>query len=119
MAEPRSAATMEIWTYSTPGIVGADLVGFSVEATDGGIGKVDEATEEAGRRFIVVDTGPWIFGKKVLLPAGVIDRVDLDAETVYVERTKDEIKNAPEFDPDTGRLDEQYHRNLGDYYTGF
>jgi hypothetical protein len=24
----------------------------------------------------VVDTGPWIFGRKVLLPAGVVERID-------------------------------------------
>jgi hypothetical protein len=44
----------------------ANLVGYSVEAADGGIGKVDEATNEVGSSYIVVDTGPWIFGKKVL-----------------------------------------------------
>jgi hypothetical protein len=34
-----------------------DLNGFNVEASDGKIGKVDEATHEAGGSFIVVDTG--------------------------------------------------------------
>ena len=53
-----------------------DLTGYSVEALDGSIGKVDEATHVTGRSSIVVDTGPWIFGKKVLLPAGVIDRIE-------------------------------------------
>ena len=38
-----------------------------MEATDGSIGKVDEATSEGGSSYIVVDTGPWIFGKKVQL----------------------------------------------------
>ncbi len=94
-----------------------DLAGFSVEAVDGGIGKVDEASYDVGASYIVVDTGPWIFGKKVLLPAGVIQDVDLDAETVYVNRTKDEIKNAPEFDPETYRS-EDYRAQLGGYYTG-
>ncbi len=94
---------MDPWTYGNAETLGVDatrnldLTGFSVEATDGGIGKVDEATYETSRSYIVVDTGPWIFGKKVLLPAGVVQRVDLDSETVFVNRTKDEIKNAPEF----------------------
>ena len=70
---------------------GADLVGYNVEAVDGGIGKIDEATYEAGSS-VVVDTGPWIFGKKVMLPASVVTRVDVDEETVFVSRTKDEIK---------------------------
>ena len=41
-----------------------DVAGYSVEALDGGIGKVDEATYDVGSSYIVVDTGPWILGKK-------------------------------------------------------
>jgi hypothetical protein len=92
-----------------------DLSGFKVEARDGDIGKVDEATHEAGGSYIVVDTGPWIFGKKVMIPAGVIRDVDLDTESVFVDRTKDEIKNAPEFDEKRYR-DQSYRTELGDYY---
>jgi hypothetical protein len=66
-------------------------------------------------RYIVVDTGPWIFGKKVLLPAGVIDRVDSADETVYVKRTKDQIKDSPEFDEATYR-DSAYRTEVGSYY---
>jgi hypothetical protein len=108
-------ATADIWTYREQTWSGTDLTGFSVEATDGGIGKVDEATYEVGGSYIVVDTGPWIFGKKVLLPAGVIDRVDADAETIYVNRMKDEIKDAPEFD-ESRYADEAYRSEIGGYY---
>jgi hypothetical protein len=114
---------MDPWTYGDADTIGVDatrnldLTGFSVEATDGSIGKVDEATYETSRSYIVVDTGPWIFGKKVMLPAAVVERVDLDSETVFVNRTKDEIKNAPEFDETTYR-DEAYRSQVGDYYSG-
>jgi hypothetical protein len=114
-------AVVELWTFTieTPGIdlSRVDLTGFKVEARDGGIGKVDEATHEAGGSFIVVDTGPWIFGRKVLLPAGVIRDVDLDTEMVFVGLTKDEIKNAPEFDETTYR-DQSYRNELDEYYRG-
>jgi hypothetical protein len=105
----------EIWTLSVPAAPSVDLSGFKVEALDGSIGKVDEATYEAGGSFIVVDTGPWIFGKKVMLPAGVIRDIDLDTETVFVSRTKDQIKNAPEFDEKRYR-DQSYRNELGHYY---
>ena len=106
-------ATVEMWTFKTAQNV--DLTGFKVEAIDGDIGKVDEATNEVGGSFIVVDTGPWIFGKKVMLPAGVIMRVDDNDEKVFVNRTKDQIKNAPEFD-DSMIRDEGYRGRLGSYY---
>jgi hypothetical protein len=111
-------ATTDLWTYTVVAdtdLTATDLTGFSVEALDGGIGKVDEATNDITGSYIVVDTGPWIFGKKVLLPAGVIRDVDLDTETVYVNRTKEQIKNAPEFDKDTYR-DDTYRSQLGTYY---
>lgn len=118
MDRERSQATTDIWTFSESSIDAASLIGFSVEATDGGIGKIDEATGEAGRSQFIVDTGPWIFGKKVMLPAGVVDRVDPDTETVFVSRSKDEIKNAPEFDADVHRDDDEYRSRLGGYYDG-
>jgi hypothetical protein len=106
----------DIWTYRDTASLGtADLTGFSVEALDGEIGSVDEATWDVGSSYLVVDTGPWIFGKKVMLPAGVIDRIDLDGERVFVSRTKDEIQNAPEFD-EVGYRDETYRSDLGTYY---
>jgi hypothetical protein len=110
-------SSADMWTYRDQSWSGADLSGFDVEALDGGIGSVDEATAETGGSYIVVDTGPWIFGKKVILPAGVIDRIDPAERKVYVDRTKDEIKAAPEFDED--RLtDDAYRGELSGYYSG-
>ena len=105
----------EIWTFGVTTAPTVDLSGFKVEALDGSIGKVDEATHEAGGSFVVVDTGPWIFGKKVMLPAGVVDRVDHENRKVFVSRSKDEIKNAPEFDESRYR-DESYRTELAGYY---
>ena len=113
--------TIELWTFAlaTPGIdlMNTDITGFKVEARDGSIGKIDEATHEAGGSFVVVDTGPWIFGKKVVLPAGTIRDIELDTETVFVNLTKDEIKNAPEFDENKYR-EQSYRDDLAGYYGG-
>ena len=107
-------ATTDLWNYRDT-TWGSNLTGYKVEATDGGIGKVDEATYDVGSSYIVVDTGPWIFGKKVLLPAGVIDRVDTNDQLIYVSRTKDEIKDSPEFDENRYR-DVTYRDEVGSYY---
>ncbi len=104
----------DLWKFRE-GQIGSDVVGFKVEAFDGGIGKIDEATDEAGAGRIVVDTGPWIFGRKVVLPAGVIERIDMAEKTVLVSRTKDEIKSAPEFDDDMG-FSEDYRASLDEHY---
>jgi hypothetical protein len=111
----------DVWTYRDQQHLGTsiadfDVSGFQVEASDGSIGKVDEATYESGSGYIVVDTGPWIFGKKVMLPAGVVESVDMSEEIVFVNRTKEQIKNAPEFD-DSMVSDNEYRTRLGDYYA--
>ena len=93
---------------------GYDLVGYDVEATDGSIGKIDEATNEAAGSYLVVDTGFWIFGKKRLIPAGVVSRVDHDSMKVYVNLTKERIKSAPDYDRDTWGDDSRTRHS--DYY---
>jgi hypothetical protein len=83
--------TWEPWSLRDHESAASDdraIVGFDVQAIDGHIGKVDEANTEVGTSQIVVDTGPWIFGRKVLLPAGCIERIDWAEEQVYVDRTK-------------------------------
>jgi hypothetical protein len=109
-------ATVDIWMYREDWET-ADLGGFTVEAVDGHLGKVDEASAEVGASYLIVDTaGPWFSGKKVMLPAGVVERVDLKERKVYVDRTKDEIKNAPEFD-EAGYRERGYRETLGGYYS--
>lgn len=119
---------MEIYTYridvySLAGDAEAarrklpDVTGFDVEASDGHIGKVDEATYEESSSCLVVDTGFWIFGKKRMIPAGVVQRVDPDQKKVYVNMTKDQIKDAPDYEPDRHQADEKgYHEEVGEYY---
>jgi hypothetical protein len=107
----------EMWTYRDDAVGEIDVTGFSIEAVDGGIGKVDEATYDVGRSYLVVDTGPWILGRKVMLPAGVIDRIDAENETVFVSCTKEEIEDAPELD-ETLASDEEQRQRIGTYYAG-
>ncbi|MET9646344.1 PRC-barrel domain-containing protein [Streptomyces syringium] len=112
--------TENIWGYHpTAGhTAGTSLVGYKVEATDGSIGKVDKHSDDVGSAYLVVDTGVWIFGKHVLLPAGTIIRIDADEQKIYVGRTKAEIKDAPEFDKEKHLGDPGYHDQVGGYYGG-
>jgi hypothetical protein len=104
----------DLWTY--PDSVGRlDLTGFDAEAVDGEIGTVEGTSLEAGAGYLVIDTGRWIFGRKVLIPAALVERVDRDEETVYIGRTKDEIEHAPEFHED-GSKDAAYRDRVGAYY---
>ncbi|MFJ3234279.1 PRC-barrel domain containing protein [Streptomyces sp. NPDC086787] len=113
--------TENVWNYApTAGhTADSDLAGYTVEATDGHIGKVDKHSSDVGSQYIVVDTGAWIFGKQVLLPAVTITLIDHETRTISVARSKDQIKSAPEFDKDKHLGDPAYRDQIsGHYGTG-
>jgi hypothetical protein len=97
----------------------ADIIGYQVIADDGEVGRIDQATDEVDAAAIVVDTGFWIFGKRRMLPAGVIDRIDAEDGTVRVNLTKDQIKHAPDYvDEAADRAAHDLHReHLMSYYS--
>jgi len=45
----------------------------------------------------------------------VVDMVDVTNRKLIVNRSKDEIQNAPEFDPEQYK-EESYRNNIGTYY---
>jgi hypothetical protein len=92
-----------------------NLVGYDVEASDGHIGKIDEASNDAGLAHLVVDTGFWIFGKKRLIPAGVVRSIDDDYQKVHISLTKDDVKSAPDFDEERRDYRDEYDT----YYSRF
>jgi hypothetical protein len=94
-----------------------DVVGYDVEATDGSIGRIDASTAETDRAFVVVDTGMWIFGKKRIIPAGLVTRVDHDAKTVTVTVSKDQVRAAPDYE-ELADDDESMER-YAEYYSPF
>lgn len=112
--EPDASDTEQAGTATGP--VDLDLTGYTVHATDGDIGTIDEASYEVGSARLVVDTGPWIFGRKVLLPAGLMRDVDHAAQKLYVSCTRRQIKDSPEYDPDSFDKPE-YRDRVGTYYT--
>jgi uncharacterized protein (TIGR02271 family) len=85
---------------------GRDFKGYDVHAgkTDERIGHVyDLLVDESGRlRYFVVDTGFWIFGKKVLLPVG-LSRLNHEDKIVYAFgiSNKQQVETLPEYNEQT------------------
>ena len=99
---------------------GDDIKSFSVyDYTNDKIGSVhDVIVDEAGHfRYLVIDTGFWIFGKKVLLPVGRAS-VDYSQERVYVQGlTKQQAESLPEYD-DSMTIDYDYEERVRRVYRG-
>ncbi|MEG4530199.1 DUF2382 domain-containing protein [Microcoleus sp. D2_18a_D3] len=89
--------------YREAAFNGEDIKGLDIYAgnTDEKIGSIDTAlVDETGRfRYFVVDTGFWIFGKKVLVPVALC-RVEVDAERIYATglKSKDQAERLPRYE---------------------
>ncbi len=78
-----------------------DVTGYSIQKTDGEIGHVDDfiVDDDAWTiRYMVIDTGTWLPGKKILVAPRWIATVDWKNSNVYVNLSREAIKSGPEFD---------------------
>lgn len=76
---------------------------------------VDEAS---GRfRYLVVDTGFWIFGKKVLLPVGLADIRHTDKRIYAKGLTRSQVESLPNFE-DLEKADYDYEEEVRGVYRG-
>lgn len=92
---------------------------YSVYADrDNKVGSVEDGLfdDTTGQfRYLIVDTGSWIFGKKVLLPIGRA-QFDNNEQRVYVNGlTKKQIENLPEYDGNND-VDYEYEENVRGVY---
>jgi uncharacterized protein (TIGR02271 family) len=97
---------------------GDDVKGLGVYTEgDEKIGTVsDVLVDENGHfRYLVVDLGFWIFGKKVLLPIGR-SRIDYNADRVYaIGMTREQAENLPEYS-DRMTVDYDYEERVRGVY---
>jgi sporulation protein YlmC with PRC-barrel domain len=94
-----------------------DLKGTAIHATDGDIGKVADFLfddESWAIRYLVVDTGKWLPGRKVLISPISIDAA-LKNDGLRLSLTKDQIKNSPPIDADKP-VSRQYESEYLSYY---
>lgn len=95
-----------------------ELRHYHVQGTDDAIGHVDDfIADDAtwGVRYLVVDTSNWWFGKKVLIAPHWAHRISWKDKNVYVDMTREEIKNSPEWNGEAA-VNRQYEQRLYDYY---
>jgi uncharacterized protein YrrD len=81
----------------------ASLKGYAIEASDGRLGTVSDFLFDDASwlvRWLVVDTGKWLSGRKVLLPPSALGHLDQKREQFSVRLTMQEVKDSPDIDAD-------------------
>jgi sporulation protein YlmC with PRC-barrel domain len=102
-----------------------DLRGYLIHATDGFIGTVSDFyfdDEDWGVRYLVVDTGSWLVGRKVLISPLAIGPPDWMTRVLPVSLTKAQVERSPDIDtrkPVSRQHEAEYFRYYGyPYYWG-
>jgi hypothetical protein len=104
----------DVWSFPDPGVVVGDLVGYAVEALDGRFGRVDDASADTASCCLVVAFGR-LATRKVALPAGFVNLIDEAGSTIHVNATKDEIRQAPDYEPIGLKFDD-YKESVAVHY---
>jgi sporulation protein YlmC with PRC-barrel domain len=96
----------------------SELKGYSISATDGEIGQVEDFyfdDEHWAVRYLIVDTGGWLLGRKVLISPISIGRAAPDRQSLAVALSKQQIENSPSIDSEKP-VSRQYENSFYDYY---
>jgi hypothetical protein len=110
----------DVWQYRQSMAFSAasvDVSGFDVVGPDGLVGTVDKASNDVRVNYVIVDTGDWLEGRQVMLPAAAVERIDATARQVIIDLTMDDIRGAPEFQPKKLRS-AKFEDALTGYYHG-
>lgn len=102
------------------------LKGYSLNASDGEIGKLEEIYFDDIRwavRYFVVHTGGWLLGQNVLIVPSVIKAIDDENKFLEVDLTQAQIKDCPPVNtkmPVSRHYEQEYYRYYGwePYWTG-
>jgi uncharacterized protein YrrD len=95
-----------------------EVTGYQLAATDGDIGHVDDffIDEESWQiNYLLVDTGGWLSGRKVLISPKWITEIRWEDSDVRVNATREQVKNSPEYNPH-GTIDRRYESDLHTHY---
>jgi uncharacterized protein YrrD len=90
-----------------------EITGYHIQATDGDMGHVDNLlfdNEQWGVRYLIVDTGNWWMGKKVLISPFAVTSIAWSDRTISIDVNQAQVKASPEWDPNTAEMEDHQHR---------
>lgn len=95
-----------------------EVTGYHIAALDGEIGHVEDFILDDQTwtiRYLVIDTRSWLPAKKVLVSPAWVNDVSWAARKVYIDLTRESVKNAPEYRPHDP-VNRAYEARLHDYH---
>ncbi len=96
----------------------SSIRGFAIHASDGDLGAVTDILFEDSNwtaRWLEVDTGNWLPGRKVLIPCSALNTVDRSLGRLSVNLTQQQVKDSPESDTHK-TVSRQHEVNIYEFY---
>jgi uncharacterized protein YrrD len=96
-----------------------EVSGYNFQAVDGEIGYVHDFIINDDTwtiHYLVLDTSKWLPGEKILISTEWIERISWDNAKVYLDLSRETIKNVPEYDEDQV-LSRDYETRLHQHYN--
>jgi hypothetical protein len=96
----------------------SSINGYAIAASDGKLGTINDFLFDDASwliRWMVVDTGKWLSGRKVLLPPSVLGHLNPTREEFSVRLTMQQVKDSPDIASDRP-VSRQVETDLYDYY---
>lgn len=79
------------------------IKGYGLSEKDGELGSVKDLLFDDAKwvvRWLIVDTGNWLPGRKVLLPPSALGKPDAETRQFPVKLTKQQVKDSPDVNTD-------------------
>jgi PRC-barrel domain len=96
-----------------------EILGYHLQASDAELGQVEDFVfddTDWAIHYLVVNTGNWWRGKKVLLPPDWAGALDWERSRVHVNLEQSQIAPAPEYDPSLP-ITREYEARLFSHYS--
>lgn len=94
------------------------MLGFSIMAVDGELGKVRDIyfdDRNCALRYLIVQTGSWLLGRKVLIAFASVKNINCENHTFSVDLTCDQVRHSPDIDTEKP-VHQQHEQELNEHY---
>jgi len=94
------------------------IAGYHIQASDGAIGQIEDLLidETVWRiRYLVIDTGNWLPGKKVLISPYAVREISWADRQIRLDVKCDQVRSSPSWSS-LGEIDATYEKDLHDHY---
>lgn len=96
----------------------SSITGYAIVTSDGHLGTVSDFLFDDRNwlvRWLIVETGSWLSGRKVLLPAFALGHLDQDRREFAVRLTMQQVKDSPNINTERP-VSRQIETGIYDYY---